>query len=299
MKNQHTPSPNFFIVGAAKSGTTSLCSYLNQHPEIFLPPTTKEPHYFGQYKPKGCHIKSYPEYIDLFKNSGDSKAIGEGSTGYLYSPDAPQTIKRTFPTSKIIIVLRNPVDRAYSLYWHHVRDRTEHLSFEDALRAEKERIDAGWPFGFHHINSGLYSEQVKRYQEKFDKNSIKVILFDDFKNHPLKIIRECFLSLEVNPNFTPKQLAAQNKSGPPRSNALAKLLTNKTRLKSLIFRLFPKRLKLRLKLKIRDLNASPPPHMNQETRAYLEDIFKDDIRLLEKQINRDLSHWITRSENGN
>lgn len=143
--------PNFFIVGAAKSGTTSLYHYLKQHPEIYMSPV-KEPKYFLASINKFPHngpgdievdkkiIRTWDEYLKLFSNASVEKCIGEASCGYLYYCElvAP-SIKRISPEAKIIIVLRNPVERAFSAYCYLFREGRETLSFEEALKIEEER----------------------------------------------------------------------------------------------------------------------------------------------------------------
>lgn len=133
--------PDFFIVGAPKAGTTSIYSYLVQHPEIFMP-ARKEPYFFGQWRRNS--EEDLRDYLRLFRGVPESKVAGEASTTYLYLQSAAEEIKAFRPDAKIIIMLRNPVDRAYSQYWHHVRLGWVEASFEEELEAEEARLREGW-----------------------------------------------------------------------------------------------------------------------------------------------------------
>lgn len=181
--------PNFLIVGAAKSGTTSLYNYCTQHPEIFMSPV-KEPYFFsfinikpnfkGPYDQKTnekeiiCDIK---EYERLFENVNNERAIGECSNSYLYFRNTAKIIKRYIPHCKIIIILRNPVERAYSHYLQHVMLGHEDQTFEVALEKEEERKKNNWRWHYHYVGQGLYYCQVKRYLNQFGKDKIAIYIY--------------------------------------------------------------------------------------------------------------------------
>ena len=160
--------PNFFIVGAAKAGTTSLHRYLEQHPQVFMS-SVKEPRFFEAGWEKigkarfliPARIAGEREYLQLFKEAGESKAIGEASPSYLYDEEAPYLIKEKIPKAKIIISLRDPIDRAYSQYLHFVRAGIETKPFCDALFNE---------LGDYYVQPGQYSDQVRRYLEVFGRD---------------------------------------------------------------------------------------------------------------------------------
>jgi len=204
--------PDFFIVGAARSGTTSLWQYLKQHPKVFMPEDelNKEPAYFSE---KGYTL-GYKKYLLLFKGADNSHArVGEASTAYLTDPSSAKRIYDFLPNAKIIIMLRNPVDRAYSLYQWMVQEGYEYAeSFEKALDLENERIGKQIPNWFEpeyywnylYFNSGLYYKQVKRYMELFGDN-VCLVKMDDFKkNFTREYCRICrFLNLRPN-TISPK-----------------------------------------------------------------------------------------------
>lgn len=202
--------PNFFIVGAAKSATTSLWMYLKQHPDIFMPENIehKEPSFY-------CHsygIRKQKKYLRLFDGANSCKAIGEASTPYLSSPESAAWIHKDIPDAKIIMVLRNPVDRAYSLYRWMVNHGYEWICpFEKALEVEHIRKSdkgffAGNPqyfYNYLYFESGLYFEQVKRYYSAFPINQIKVILLDELKKNSAATIRDVYRFLGVVDDYEP------------------------------------------------------------------------------------------------
>jgi len=177
--------PNFLIIGAAKSGTTALYTYLKQHPEIFMS-TPKELRYFSNVSspPEGIPhhraVFSLEEYKSYFDAVTDEKAYGESSPMYLYTPGTAERIRTAIPDVKILAILRNPIDRAYSAYTHALRDWIETAeTFEEALEKEPERIGAGWGMLWHYANAGYYYEQLSRYYKVFDPDQIRVFLHDD------------------------------------------------------------------------------------------------------------------------
>ena len=153
--------PNFLIIGSAKAGTTSLHYYLNQHPEIYMT-AVKEPRFFalegknlnfsGPDKDiiNSTSVTTYEEYIALFEEVSSEKAIGETSPLYLYSEKAIQRIHHYLPDVKLIVILRNPIDRAFSCYTHLLREGYESLSFADSLKAEEGRIHDNWAHLWHY-----------------------------------------------------------------------------------------------------------------------------------------------------
>ncbi|MGB3754184.1 MAG: sulfotransferase [Parerythrobacter sp.] len=209
--------PNFFVIGAAKSGTTSLWMYLKQHPEIFMPKerARKEPSYF-------CHlygISDFNKYLKLFEGAYRYSAIGEASHAYLSSPESAKWIYDTYPNAKIIIVLRNPIERAYSLYnWMICEGYEKVYPFEAALEEEYKRIasdkfkyDNGqYYYNFLYYQSGLYYHQIKRYVDLFPSNQIRILLFENFVENTRDELKKLYRFLGVNDSFKLKT-GAHNK----------------------------------------------------------------------------------------
>lgn len=206
--------PNFLIIGAAKSGTTSLYHYLDQHPQVFMSPM-KGPRFFAMEGRRpaftgpqddvvnGRTITTAEDYVDLFRAVTNQRAIGEASDWYLSSAEAPERIYKYLPNVRLIAVLRQPADRAFSSYMHFARNGFEPLSFEDALAAEDARIANGWSPLFAHRGRGYYATQLKRYFARFDREQIRVYLYDDLQRDPAVLVRDIFTFLGVNTDFRP------------------------------------------------------------------------------------------------
>lgn len=289
-------TPNFFIIGAAKTGTTSLWMYLKQHPDIFMPESIvdKEPSYF-------CNIyghNNYDRYLDLFKDADNCKAIGEASTPYLTSPESASWISRVLPTAKIIVVLRNPIDRTYSLYRWMTNNGYEWVyPFEKALEIESLRKNDSsffrnnpqYFFNYLYYESGLYFEQLSRYYRAFPKNQIKVILLDDLNQKPVETIQSIYAFLGVNDNFVP-EIKIYNKAHfrPTFIRAHFKLrilqYRNKNRyIRKIIKYLFETNM---------TLTRSYWPAMRENTRQMLMFKYKKDIINTQYLIEQDLSSWL-------
>ncbi|NNV08014.1 sulfotransferase [Geobacillus sp. C56-T2] len=295
--------PNFLIIGAAKSGTTSLYHYLKQHPQIYLSPI-KETNFFalegsnvdfkgpGDEVLKEFSITNIDDYRSLFKNVTDEKAIGEVSPLYLYSEKAPLNIKKYIPNVKIIAILRNPVDRAYSSFLHCVRDNRETVNnFEDALRLEEERIKNNWEHLWHYKNLGFYYKQLKRYYDVFSPNQIKVYLYEDLKN-PENLLRNIFEFLDVDTNFKPKIEEKYNVSGIPKNKLIHNLIHKENIIKDLFKKIVVNQ-EIRRKLKNQIMNRNlTKPELDYSIRQKLIEEFREDILQLQDLINRDLSAWL-------
>ena len=204
--------PNFLIIGAAKAGTTSLYSYLKQHPQIYMS-AVKEPRFFApeiytDYNNVArSGVKEVPftleEYEQLFADVTTEIAIGEASTEYLYFPDVAARIKERIPEVKLIAILRNPVERAFSAFCYQLRDDYEPLTFEAALEVESERIKQGYRQGWHYQKVGFYYEQVKRYLDTFEPEKIKIYLHEELIGNSIGVTQDIYSFLGVDTNFVP------------------------------------------------------------------------------------------------
>lgn len=285
-----TKIPDFFLVGAAKSGTTSLFHYLIQHPSIYIP-EVKEPHFFSDYsQPRAPRLNSLDDYLKLFSGCPDRCIAGDASTSYLYSPRAARRIQELNPDALILMVLRNPIDRAYSFYWHNRREFAEPLSFEEALDAEPSRIRESAPFRYHYVTSGLYYEQVERYYDVFGPSAVSVYLFDDLEQNTDELCKNIFTSLGLHPDVSVKTGRVFNPGGPNRSRLIGWITSPQFPAKRPIRFFFPN-LSRQVKYQLLKLNVQSPPAMNPETRERLRDTFIEDIEKLEVLIGRDLGAW--------
>ena len=297
--------PNFLIVGAAKSGTTSLHHYLKQHPEVCMP-KIKETFFFtgeswenikpppGRSESEKVVITSMDEYKNLFDIKKNTKAIGEACNGYLYYYEKSiSNIKHILLDPKIVVILRNPIDRAFSGYLHHMRDGFENFSFEEALKLEQKREKDKWWWGYQYIKMGFYYKQVNAYIENFSQ--VKIYLYDDLKKDTLGLVKDMYEFLEVDSSFIPDVSIKYNVTGVPKNKFLHEFLTKPNIFKSMIKPIVKVMLEKEKSVKlVEDLKAKnlAKPGMKPETREYLKNIYCEDIIKFQDLINRDLTHWL-------
>lgn len=293
--------PNFLIVGAAKSGTTSLYRYMEQHPGVFFPPV-KEPCYFSDGLPEVAFSDS--EYERLFEGAGGRKAVGEASTAYLSAPEAPARIKRLLGDIRIIIILRNPADMVYSLWGHNVYQQgEERLSFEEALEAEDDRMRSeefragcrSYYGNFFYFHRGLYHEQVKRYIGTFGRKNVHVMVFEEFVKEPARHCREVFGFLGIDQGFAPA-LDRHNVATTFRYGFLHRLLVTPPGFAVRAYNALPLRLRIWIYMAARmvygiNITSEPRPAIDPALRKELAGRYMDDIRRLEGLIGRELSIW--------
>ena len=204
--------PNFFIVGAQKAGTTSLYFYLKDIPQVYMSPL-KEPFYFA---PHAVHnsasdiIRDKKEYLRLFEKANGHIAIGEASPIYLWDPDAPKLIHQTVPHARIIMILRDPIERAYSIYLEKVRYSGVKSSFYDELMRDYKSQDKLYGPSQLYVEMGMYYEQVKRYFDTFGREQVKVIIFEEFIQHPEQTVNEVLAFLGVNNTVTADMMEHYN-----------------------------------------------------------------------------------------
>ncbi len=178
--------PNLFVVGAVKSGTTSLYAYLRQHPAVFFP-EMKEPHFFSRPvpSPEQRHLITFvsneESYLRLYEKAGARPWRGDASPSYLWCPEAPARIAAVAPDARIIVILRDPIERAYAQYLMDYSEGAIHLPFYDALRADWGRPDKGWGVSQLYVELGLYTDQIRRYRATFGSDRVLVLLLEDLK----------------------------------------------------------------------------------------------------------------------
>lgn len=247
-------------------------------------------------------IESLEQYRRLFEGAARQRALGESSVNYLYSKDAPRLIRNHIPDVRLIAILRNPVDRAYSRFLHSRRDGLEPISdFAKALAAEDQRIADGYAPVWHYRNRGYYHKQLQHYFRLFDRERIHVMLYDDFSRAPLAQIEALFRFLEVDPAFIPDMSQHLNVSGKPRIEArswlLDDLLNTSNPFKACAKRVLPhSALRLVRSLILRcnskhTVSPSPGP-LPPDMRRQLQEGFRSDILKLQDLIDRDLSEWL-------
>lgn len=286
--------PNFLIVGTPKAGTTAIYHYLNQHPEIYFSPH-KEPHFFsfiGEQKPH-WGVKTLAEYEELFEGVTTEKAIGEASTWYLYSQSAAQQIKKYIPYVKVIIILRNPIERAYSSWAFRVQCGWESIvNFEQAVQAEKNRIANHYEWDFHYLQTGFYYEQIKRYFNLFPRNQIFICTHDSLNQDCISLLQNIFNFLEVDNNFIPDVSIRHNQTKLAKSQLVDNLLTKSSHCKTVLKFLIPDAMRNRLRSKIIQNNQLLVPKLPPELKKQYTLLYREDILKTSNLINIDFSQWL-------
>jgi len=281
--------PNFFIVGAPKAGTTSLYAYLSKIPGIFMP-SSKEPHFFSINTMPENHpsqpVRDRKKYLSLFKKAKEYDIVGEASPSYLSDPDAPKLIHQEVPTAKIIIMLRDPVDRAYSHYLMLRRFGRTSLSFYDQIQKElKEKIDNSTPK--IRLEFGLCSENTQRYMEQFGKKQVKIIIFEEFiqktRDSFQEVLRFLGSNYEVDEEF---DFSVHNPYAIPRGKMAQNVLNNRV-IKKISISLFPALTREYLAQKFLT-KTQQKPKMKNEDKEFLAKYYKKDVNNLQHLLGRTL-----------
>ena len=309
--------PNFLLVGAAKCGTTSLYYYLNEHPQICMS-SIKEPRFFSFAHTRSPEnmwdraITNFGEYQELFNGAKEGQVCGEASVHYLFLyRQTIENIKKFVPNwqeLKIIIILRNPVDRAFSNFQMLKLRHAEPLLFEEALKVGEQRRKKGENVFFDYVNAGRYYRQVKAYLDTFP--STRVYLYEDLLTKPREVLKDLYLFLGIDNTFVPSSLKKHNISGEPYSwgiyntfDWLKRFVAGDSLIKILIkpimrvaipskesrTRLFYKTLGLLNAIQSKILKKV---QVISPTKAYLQDIYRDDIVRLQMLLQKDLSSWL-------
>lgn len=298
-----THRPNFFVIGAAKAGTSALCNYLGQHPEIYVSPI-KEPHFFsydekltysngpGDKKRMQDATGTLEDYLRLFQKVGAERMVGEGSTTYLDSENAAQRIAEFSPNARIVLVLRDAAERAFASYTHLRRDGNESISdFRDALAMEEKRIQACWSVLWHYRSRQFSYEKVQRFYTHFPQDQMHVIEYEQWKQDNLGALKEIFGFLGVDENFEADVSRRANLGGIPKSEAVHRFVTRGNPIKSIGKLFVPVRLRTSIRTFVNRRNLQRT-RLAEETREELVNCFREDTERLQDLVGLDLSHWL-------
>ncbi len=294
--------PNFFIIGAPRSGTTSLYHYLRHHPDVYMSPKKEPSFYFLEGvadKLKGNGTRGWLKtcattrkaYLALFEDVTTEKAVGEASVVYLSSEKAPAAIHRDVPDAKLFAILRHPVEQAYASYMgFRLAGREPAATFREALECEPSRMAENWQFGGYR-RTGLYCRQLKRYYALFDREQIRIFLFEDFKEDPTAVVQDILATLDVDTSFVPDTSVRHNPTGVIR-NPLAHFVWTRSRpIRSGLRNYLPQTLRDWAFPFFTQSGVVKPP-MPEEIKQELLEFFRPDIEGLQDLIDRDLSHWL-------
>jgi hypothetical protein len=296
--------PNLIIVGAARSGTTSLHRYLDQHPQIFMS-KPKETNFFcfknntpplngpfDDFFLKKC-IVNQKDYEDLFIPVREGIIIrGESSPCYLQYPSTAKNIKKTIPDCKIIISLRDPIERCFSHFRLLTKLGHETLTFEEALNAEKERLNKGWRADYQYTANSHYYDKVNRYLSIFGEDNVEIILFEELIKNSHRKASDIFRFLGINDSVVISEMKQHNYSGFVRSKIIQKYFLRPHPIKK-VAKIIPRQIRTRIYDGLKSYNTVKTSQtLDEKTKDRLTKLFSNDIINLEKLIGRDLNNWL-------
>lgn len=296
--------PNFLVIGVAKGGTTSLYTYLNQHPQIAMS-AVKEPDFFEfgevdqppplNFAPYPYAVQTLPAYQALFADLPATALRGEASPSN-FEARACERISRYLPDAKFICLLRQPVDRAYSAFAMHIRRGKEpETDFRRAYQNSACRWEQHYegflpPYACR--NAAWYVERLQDWLARFPRRQLHISLYDDLKADPAGFVRKVYAFLEVDESFSPDVSRIHNQGTGIRSQSLNRFIRQNNRLKQWLRPWMPRPLRQKLTHWMTNLNQSPLPPLDPQLRRELTMPQRDDILRLQGLIDRDLTHWL-------
>lgn len=289
--------PDFLIIGAYKSGTSALHHALQQHPQLFLP--RKEVNYFAFADGAGAHrpiphgsVLTEKNYRKLFDAAPADALVGDSSPEYMANPSACPRIAATIPDARLIAVLRNPIERAYSDFMMYRRDGYERCErFSDALDKQEARAARRDPTGYY-VSTGFYAAQLRPYFDLFPREQMHILLHEDLRENEPHALAGVFEFLGVDPSFTPPNREPVNASGVPATRTAAAALLVRRRLRGVLRPLLPDAVKLSVNRLVERSLARPA--LEDADRTRLAELYRSDITDLGRMLGRDLSHWLDR-----
>lgn len=294
--------PKLIVIGAARSGTTALYKHLSQHPQIFLS-SAKEANYFAfegeprDYRGPGADfvnnsVPTWDAYLQLFADAPSDAVIGDISPLYLYAPRSAERIRVRLPDAKLVAILRNPIEQAFSHYQYARARMIEPLdSFDAALDAEPERLRDHWQPLFQYSDFPRYAEQIRRYLAHFPPEQLKIFLYEDYRSDPRQVLRQIFEFAGVDPSFVPMLHQEVNAGGDPRSPLLQAIIMRPNLLGSIAALFLPLPVRRRIRDRISRYNVARA-EFSPTARARLSAKLRPEILELQEMLGRDLSDWL-------
>lgn len=269
---------DFLGVGPQRTGTTWLYKTLRQHPSLYLPEVLKETKYFDRRFDRGQEW-----YARYFESSRDDQMCGEIAPTYFDVPEVPERVRRVAPSCDILISLRHPAERAFSLYLHHLRKGRVSRPFGEAVE-QKPRI----------LESGRYAAHIPRWRSAFGREQVHVLFLRDIKEHPQDVLDQICTWLEVDqmrlPSQADRKVNAASMPRFPRLARIASLITVSLHSAGL-HRIVEFGKKLGLRSVFFAGGEDEMPSLSAEDRAFLIDEYEEDVDYVEDVTGRTLSHW--------
>ncbi len=311
--------PNFFIIGVVKGGTTSLYNYLSQHPDIYLPPIKETNHFsksdirkedflktysldveidLDKYIRLGmkevvhiAHVNNEEHYKALFSKVENQRAIGEISNSYMICPSSASSIFEFNPSAKIIVMLRNPIQRAWSQYLMNIREaKSCHESFIQELKSDDSCEKKGWGVNHQYLELGKYAEQLQRYVDLFGREQILVLFHEDYKEDTAGTMSEICSFLEIDASFQFDTSQKSNISSLPRFGFLNKVL-----IESGILQGLKKQVPRSLRRKFNTLlyTSKDLPKLSPDQKDWLRTYYMKEVNALTSFLSYDVTDkWI-------
>lgn len=295
--------PEFIVIGAARSGTTALYSYLRQAPDVFMP-AVKEPNFFAyEGKSLSCQgpgadfinnsVTDIKAYKALFDQAEAGMICGEASPLYLFEPRAPERIRHHVPDAKMIAILRNPIDQAFSHFLYAARLRIEPIEdFTEALAAADDRLARGWQPLFGYADFPRYGEQLERYFTRFPRDQFLIRTYEELCGNPEQVMSDSLAFIGADPAFVPDLSNKPNAGGTPKNRAFQDFLMKSNPITKAIGYVVPTESRRKIRDRLASFNLRQDQSMPKEARTILKTRLSGDIRKLETLIDRDLSAWL-------
>lgn len=294
MINTENPHPvDILIGGVQKAATSSLLRYMSEHPDVISNPVKEFTYFILEEEWKQGYPKQYE--LHFGQNYDPKKKVLAKSAGIIYFEHSMKHLKEHNPDAKLIIVFRNPVDRAYSAYWFACLQGHETIkTFEEAINSPITRTDNVLTRGIiDYKGRGHYAEQLEMLYTYFDKKNVLVLLQEDLQKDMQGVIKNIFQFSGLDDSFTPDLGKKYRESARSKSQLLSNYLSGNNIFKKIVKRIFPSKVLTSARLKLRDMNSEnfTPPKMNPEIRKELVAHYKPYNEALSKLIGRDLSSW--------
>jgi tetratricopeptide (TPR) repeat protein len=293
-KNNSNNKPNFFIIGAAKCGTTYFSNILNSHPQIYIPIFT-EPHFYDNDENFQLGFQHYLN--TFFKGTHHVYKRGDCTPKYFHrhTKVIPRLLEyNTNNSLQFILILRDPVKRAFSHYLHRVRVYKESESFEKALDLEKHRLAENPDMWASYFQDGLYAQLLKHWFAVFETNQFHIVFFEDMVSDINRVAKQTFRFLHVKTDVKLQRIGIKNKASVPKSHAFMRWLQEPRQFKNWLKPFVPKYTRQLLKERLIKLNLKESNTLSALDPAmdrYLRSQYYPDIEALEKMLDINLNSW--------